>query len=156
RGRSRARVQDLSRRDRKEAGHDRQEDGGGGRRQWNRDGGESPRPQMSAQQFERHAKQFVRVAAGHMQCAEAGIIGISEDHARVYVVLNVEMPLPYASKGLSPNGVQLQERVEIQIGADYPWKSPSFFLREGFPRDLPHLSAGGGKSLPRPCIVDGS
>ncbi|WP_192385348.1 Mov34/MPN/PAD-1 family protein [Mesorhizobium silamurunense] len=111
---------------------------------------------MTAQQFERHAQQFARVAADHRQCAEAGIIGVADDHARVYVVLSVEMPLPYASKGSSPNGVKLQERVEIRIAADYPWKSPSFFLREDFPRDLPHLSAGGGKSLPRPCLVDGS
>jgi len=111
---------------------------------------------MTAQQLERHAQQFVRVAADHRQCVEAGVIGVADDHARLYVVLGVEMPLPYASKGSSPNGVGLHERIEIRIGADYPWKSPSFFLREDFPRDLPHLSAGGGKSLPRPCLVDGS
>lgn len=111
---------------------------------------------MSAQQFEQHAQQFVRVAVDHLQCVEAGVVNVADDHARVYVVLRVEMPLPFASEGVSPNGVNLQERVEIRIGADYPWRSPTFYLREDFPRDLPHLSAGSGKSLPRPCLVDGS
>ncbi|APG86964.1 hypothetical protein SAMCCGM7_pB0249 (plasmid) [Sinorhizobium americanum CCGM7] len=111
---------------------------------------------MSAQQFERHAQHFVRVAADHLQCADAGIIKVATDHARVYVVLRVEMPLPFAAKGESPNGVNLQERVEIRIVRDYPWRSPTFYLRQDFPRDLPHLSAGSGKALPRPCLVDGS
>ncbi|CAM5597318.1 hypothetical protein MAUB1S_10097 [Mycolicibacterium aubagnense] len=111
---------------------------------------------MTKQLFERHAQQFVRVALKHDQCAEAGVIEISDDHAFVYAVLNVEMPLQFASKGSSPNGVKLQERVEVRIGANYPWRSPTFFLREDFPRDLPHLSSGRGRRSPQPCLVDGS
>ena len=66
------------------------------------------------------------------------------------------MPLAFKVDGASPNGVRTCETVTVRLRPDYPWSSPSFYLRKDFPRDLPHLQPGPLTDLPRPCLVDGN
>jgi hypothetical protein len=45
--------------------------------------------------------------------------------------------------------------VRVRLWPDYPWSSPSFYLRDDFPRNLPHLEPGSSGQSPRPCLIDG-
>ena len=83
----------------------------------------------------------------------AGRISSGSDRIAVQLELNVEMPLHMKAMGVSPSGVREVEPVTAILPPSYPWASPSFFLREDFPRDFPHLMPFS--RMPKPCLVDG-
>lgn len=103
-----------------------------------------------------HGEQFLLAAQSHAECRAGRLIKSDERGFRIELDLNVEMPLAYKVDGKSPNGVYTTETVTVRLWPDYPWSSPSFYLRADFPRDLPHLQPGSLTELPRPCLVDGA
>ena len=60
------------------------------------------------------------------------------------------------SMAQSPNGVRTCETVTVRLRPDYPWSSPSFYLRKDFPQGFPTVQPGPLTDLPRPCLVDGN
>ncbi|WP_461550975.1 hypothetical protein [Sinorhizobium meliloti] len=66
------------------------------------------------------------------------------------------MPFDVRARGVSATGVMAHEPIEIVIRAGYPWKSPTVYFRQDFPRDFPHLQPSLPEALPRPCLVEGS
>ncbi len=104
----------------------------------------------------RHAEHLLRVVQLHPQVRGAELSVSNADECRVAIVFEVEMPFDVKARGLSATGVRACEDVEIVIRAGYPWRSPTIYLRQDFPRDLPHLQPSSVDALPRPCLVDGS
>ena len=98
-------------------------------------------------------EDFVRVAGRHPECRRAALVSSGSDRIAVQLELNVEMPLHIKAMGVSPSGVREVEPVTAILPPSYPWASPSFFLREDFPRDFPHLMPFS--RMPKPCLVDG-
>ena len=76
--------------------------------------------------------------------------------ATVELDINVEMPPHMRIDGVSESRVHRTETVTALLGPRYPWSPPTFFLRENFPRDLPHLQPGPLTEPPRPCLIDGN
>lgn len=111
---------------------------------------------MTLDEMERHAQDFARVARGHSLCAAVNVLSVDAARAVLTATLKVEMPLADAADGISATGVRVEEEVQISLWTDYPWSSPTFTLRENFPRHFPHLSSRSGKGRPIPCLVEGS
>ena len=111
---------------------------------------------MAEEELCSQGKQFLLAALTHAECRAGRLITADNDGCLIELDLNVEMPLEYKVDGKSPNGVQTIEKVTVRLWPNYPWSSPSFYLRSDFPRDLPHLQPGPLTQLPRPCLVDGS
>jgi hypothetical protein len=109
---------------------------------------------MSVDDAREHAEQFMLAVRTHAECREARLIESDEAGSVIELDLNVEMPIDFKVDGASPNGVRTMETVRVRLWPDYPWSSPSFYLRMDFPRDLPHLQPGPLSALPRPCLVD--
>lgn len=110
---------------------------------------------MSSSALERHALTFLRVAERHALCSDPKILSVDDDRAVIAVTVRVEMPLVDAARGISDSGVKVLEEVRVSLWASFPWSSPTFTLREDFPRGFPHLSSRSGKGRPIPCLVDG-
>lgn len=103
-----------------------------------------------------HGEQFLLAAKTHAECRAGRLIKSDEAGFLIELDLNVEMPLAFKVDGKSPNGVCTTETITVRLWPDYPWSSPSFYLRADFPRDLPHLQPGPLTELPRPCLIDGN
>jgi len=69
--------------------------------------------------------------------------------------MQVDLPPAWAAAG-SPTGVKQYEPVRAVFWPDYPASAPSFYLRDDFPRNLPHLQPAPRTVPPRPCLVLGS
>jgi hypothetical protein len=110
---------------------------------------------MTADRLGEAAERFVLAARRHPECRKGDIVSVDEQGALIALDMNVEMPLAFKADGISPNGVLTSEIVQVRLRGDYPWSSPSFYLREDFPRDLPHLEPASLGRPPRPCLVDG-
>jgi hypothetical protein len=100
------------------------------------------------------AEQFCSAAKRHGECRDARVLSNDADGAWIELDLDVSMPTCFG--GTSPNGVRAVETVLVDLRPDYPWSSPRFYLRQDFPRDLPHLQPGSADKLPRPCLIDGN
>lgn len=111
---------------------------------------------MSAADLAANAERILRVALAHPECRGGKLLPAGSKSASVLIEMNVEMPLAMKADGESLNGVRTVEPVEVSIGPNYPWVAPTFYLRDDFPRDLPHLQPGALTSRPRPCLIDGS
>ena len=109
---------------------------------------------MSGDELRDHADRFLTAARAHPECRGGRLIAADGTSATVELDINVEMPLAMRAAGASPNGVRRSETVTAVIGARYPWSSPTFYLRNDFPRDLPHLQPGSPTEPPRPCLID--
>lgn len=102
------------------------------------------------------AERFLRTARAHKSCRAASVASVASDRAEITLDLHVEMPLHMKVDGVSPNGVRAEEPVLAVLSSSFPWSVPEFFLRQDFPRSLPHLQPDPETDLPRPCLVDGS
>ncbi|TPN81042.1 hypothetical protein FJ987_25845 [Mesorhizobium sp. CU2] len=111
---------------------------------------------MALADMQRHAEHFLRVAHEHPNVRSADLASVTEVEARIALNLDVNMPFVFRTRGQSPNGVRKVERVEVLLSSDYPRRSPRFYLRDDFPRDLPHLTPGSIRRPPVPCLIDGS
>lgn len=111
---------------------------------------------MAGNGFRGHAERFLAAAERHPECRGARLVAIKDTGSLIELDLNVEMPLAFKVDGASPNGVRTCETVSVRLRPNYPWSSPTFYLRADFPRDLPHLQPGPATDLPRPCLVDGN
>lgn len=103
-----------------------------------------------------HAERFLMAAKSHEECLSGKVVSVDEKAAIIELELNVEMPLQFKVDGVSPNGVRTKEPVLAKLLPSYPWSPPLFYLRQDFPRDLPHLQPGSASSLPRPCLIEGN
>ncbi|WP_412051936.1 Mov34/MPN/PAD-1 family protein (plasmid) [Hoeflea sp. Naph1] len=110
---------------------------------------------MSSTELERHAQTFVRVAERHALCNGTEILSVDDQRAVISVNIRVEMPLADAARGISDSGVKVFEEVWVSLWSNFPWSSPTFTLREDFPRGFPHLSSRSGKGRPIPCLIEG-
>jgi hypothetical protein len=111
---------------------------------------------MAANDFRRHAGRFLAAALRHPECRAGRLVSVDDNGSRIELDLSVEMPLPFRVDGASTNGVRVVETVSVRLWSSYPWSSPTFLLRQDFPRNLPHLQPGPVTELPRPCLIDGS
>jgi hypothetical protein len=111
---------------------------------------------MTGNGFRGHAERFLAAAKRHPECRGARLVAIDDKGSLIELDLNVEMPLAFKVDGASPNGVRTCETVTARLWRNYPWSSPSFYLRKDFPRNLPHLQPGPVTALPRPCLIDGN
>lgn len=102
------------------------------------------------------AHHLLRVVKLHPQIVSASLSELGENECRIAALFDVEMPFDVRARGLSATGVKAHEPIEIVIRAGYPWKSPTIYFRQDFPRDFPHLQPSLPEALPRPCLVDGS
>lgn len=97
----------------------------------------------------------MRVAERHALCSGTEILSVDDQRAVIAVNIRVEMPLADAARGISDSGVKLREEVRVSLWSNFPWSSPTFTLREDFPRGFPHLSSRSGKGRPIPCLIEG-
>lgn len=111
---------------------------------------------MSVDGLADHAERFLTAARTHRECRGGRVVLTDETAAIIELDINVEMPLHMRVDGVSESGVRRTETVTARLGARYPWSPPIFFLREDFPRSLPHLQPGPLTELPRPCMIDGN
>lgn len=111
---------------------------------------------MLAEGLGDHAERFLTAARTHRECRGGRVVSTDETAALIELDINVEMPLHMRVDGVSESGVRRTEIVTARLGARYPWSPPTFFLREDFPRNLPHLQPGPLTELPRPCLIDGN
>jgi hypothetical protein len=111
---------------------------------------------MSADGLGDYAEHFLTAARTHHECRGGRIVSADQTAALIELDINVEMPLHMRVEGVSESGVRRTEAVTARLSARYPWSPPTFFLREDFPRNLPHLQPGPLTELPRPCLVDGN
>ncbi|OUE39299.1 hypothetical protein BZY95_16810 [Billgrantia desiderata SP1] len=109
---------------------------------------------MNNTPLEHHAEHFLAVARRHPECRGGRILDTTGESAILELHLHVELPLHMKVDGVSPNGVQQHETTTVVLDADYPWSTPTFYLRSDFPRDLPHLQPDPSGTPPRPCLVD--
>ena len=109
---------------------------------------------MSAAGLGDHAERFLIAARTHHECRGGRVVSVDETAAFIELDINVEMPLHMRVNGVSESGVLRTETVTARLSPRYPWSPPTFFLREDFPRNLPHLQPGPLTELPRPCLVD--
>jgi len=109
---------------------------------------------MSADGLGDHAERFLTAARTHRECRGGRVVSADDSSAIVELDIDVEMPLHMRIDGVSASGVRRTETVAALLGPRYPWSPPTFFLREGFPRDLPHLQPGPLTEPPRPCLID--
>ncbi|MQU73594.1 hypothetical protein GHK29_02390 [Sinorhizobium medicae] len=110
---------------------------------------------MAEADMRRHAEHFLRVVGGYPYVSNAGIAFVGENEAVLALELAVELPNGARLAGRSETGVRAVEPVEVVLQTGYPGRCPSFRLRHDFPV-MPHLAPSDGKSLPVPCLVDGS
>lgn len=103
-----------------------------------------------------HAERFLSAARTHRECRGGRVVSADDASAAVELDINVEMPLHMRIDGVSESGLHRTETVTALLGPRYPWSPPTFFLRENFPRDLPHLQPGPLTEPPRPCLIDGN
>lgn len=111
---------------------------------------------MSAPAGETDADHVLRIALTHPECRGGAALNPVGDRQRLSLDMNVEMPLHMSVDGISSTGVRTTEPVLVKLAKDHPWSSPTFYLRDDFPRHFPHLQPGAKTTLPRPCLVDGS
>lgn len=100
------------------------------------------------------ASQLVSVFELHPEILTVERAQTDEDRLELDVSINVELPLAAKDSGQSANGVFTTEYVTVKIPDDFPWSSPRFYLRQDFPRELPHLQPGSKNTRPRPCLVN--
>lgn len=110
---------------------------------------------MARRELQAHADQFLSVARQHPECRDGRLATLEDESVAVELDLNVEMPQHIKIEGVSENGIYATETVTVKLDTTYPWSPPTFYLRAGFPRDLPHLQPGQLDERPRPCLVDG-
>lgn len=103
-----------------------------------------------------HAERFLTAARTHRECRSGRVVSTDETVAFIELDINVEMPLHMRVDGVSESGVRRTETVTVRLGDRYPWSPPTFFLRDDFPRNLPHLQPGPLTEPPRPCLIDGN
>ncbi|PWG61186.1 Mov34/MPN/PAD-1 family protein [Spiribacter halobius] len=90
----------------------------------------------------------VRPAAAPRWVDEIGCWVVEADFA-------VELPGAYKSQGCSPSGVMSVETVRFAFPESYPLDPPEISLREGFPRNFPHIQPWlTTDNRPVPCVVD--
>jgi hypothetical protein len=106
--------------------------------------------------MQRHAEHFLRVVTGYPYVVSTGLAGVDDDQAVLTLELAIELPNAARLDGQSQTGVMAVERVDVVLRDGYPRRCPLFRLRADFPAAMPHLAPGDGKSLPVPCLVDGS
>ena len=99
------------------------------------------------------AEHLLRIAKAHPECVGGSVLEQINGRPRIRIEVNVEMPLHMMADGISESGVRSLEPVVLELPERYPWQSPSFYLREDFPRNFPHLMPFA--AAPRPCLVDG-
>jgi E2/UBC family protein A/JAB domain-containing protein similar to deubiquitination enzymes/ThiF family protein len=110
---------------------------------------------MSAESLRTHAERFISSVSRHPRCQDATLDDVSDENAWISFNAHVDMPTHMRADGVSPSCVRLIEKITVRIGRHYPWDFPTFYLRQDFPRDLPHLQPGPKDVQPRPCLVDG-
>ena len=101
------------------------------------------------------ANSILAILLVHPEVTAGDVLVNAKGNPEIQVSINVEMALPDKAKGKSPTGVKTSEPVTVRLPEEYPWKSPSFYLREDFPRNFPHLQPSVKSAPPRPCLVDG-
>jgi hypothetical protein len=111
---------------------------------------------MAGNDFRGHAERLLAAAQRHPECRGGRIVSVDAGGSLIHLDLNVEMPLEFKVDGASPNGVRVLETVTVRLWSNYPWSSPSFYLRADFPRNLPHIQPGPLSEPPRPCLIDGN
>jgi len=111
---------------------------------------------MSRSNLRSHADRFLAIAKRHPECIGGRITQYTDESVWAQIDMNVEMPLHMNVDGISPNGVRRKETVTVVLRRSYPWSCPTFFLRQDFPRNLPHLLPASEDAPPRPCLIDGS
>lgn len=110
---------------------------------------------MSLKSLIEFADSILAILLVHPEVTTGAVVTNAKGAPEIQVSVNVEMPLPDKAKGQSSNGIKTSETVTVRLPEEYPWKSPNFYLREDFPRNLPHLQPSGKSTPPRPCLVDG-
>lgn len=73
----------------------------------------------------------------------------------VLSLFSVPLPSRATEVGISSTGVKDREKVIFLFPESYPRKAPKIWLRDDFPRNLPHLYLMTGRHV-APCIYDGS
>lgn len=111
---------------------------------------------MSEPAGETDADHVLRIARTHPECRGGEVLEPAGGRQRLQLDMNVEMPLHMSVDGISATGVRTNEPVIVKLAKDHPWSSPTFYLRDDFPRHFPHLQPGPKTAPPRPCLVDGS
>ena len=111
---------------------------------------------MSESAGETDADHVLRIALTHPECRGGAVLDPVGDRQLLSLDMNVEMPLHMSVDGISSTGVRTTEPVFVKLAKNHPWSSPTFYLRDDFPRHFPHLQPGAKTALPRPCLVDGS
>ncbi len=105
---------------------------------------------MAGNGFRGHAERFLAAAQRHPECHGARLVAIDDKGSLIELDLNVEMPLAFKVDGVSPNGVRTCETVTVRLRPNYPWSSPSFYLRKDFPRNSSACAARPGNRLAAP------
>ena len=111
---------------------------------------------MAGDNLRHHAHHFLSTASSHRECRGGRVISVNDSEAIIELDINVEMPLQMRVDGISESGVCRIETVTTILDKRYPWSPPTFFLRDDFPRNLPHLQPGPLTEPPRPCLIDGN
>ena len=111
---------------------------------------------MSEPSGDTDADHVLRTALTHPECRGGVVLDAVGGRQRLELAMNVEMPLHMNVDGVSATGVRTTEPVIVKLAKNHPWSSPTFYLRDDFPRHFPHLQPGAKTALPRPCLVDGS
>lgn len=101
-------------------------------------------------------QRAIRVFESSIGADSVEALSLEDDAADVALTIEVPMLLKWRAQGHSDNGVRCEEVVTVRFFPSYPWSAPRFYLREDFPRELPHIQPGPITRPPEPCLVDGN
>ena len=88
--------------------------------------------------------------------AKVGVNALEDGSFIIEAVFDTNLPSRWKKAGVTPDGVQALESVEVYFPLGYPSKAPLFTLRPDFNPNLPHINSHSkGKRIP-PCILAGS
>lgn len=74
----------------------------------------------------------------------------------VEVTVSVSLPSRFAPLGKAANGVKSEEDCALIFPLNWPMQAPKVWLREDFPRNLPHINPGAVGEKVNPCLFEGS
>lgn len=74
----------------------------------------------------------------------------------IAITVAVSLPSRFQPDGVAPNGIMAEEPCWLIFPASWPLRSPSVWLREDFPSDLPHINPHRAGQRINPCLFEGS
>lgn len=98
----------------------------------------------------------IAVLRRHPAVSDVGLPRSVAGGIEMLVSISVSLPSRLQAEGVAPNGVRAEEPCWLVFPESWPMRAPRVWLREDFPKDLPHINPHQAGHRVNPCLFEGS